>query len=108
MILKQLLEQISLFADKVRTLKEEKEAIELSLESCKARISELETENSSLKEQILSLNAGNPSLNEQILSLKEQILSLNAENSSLKEQANLNLIKVQEIVDELKEILSKE
>ena len=87
MTLKQLLEQISLFADKVRTLKEEKEAIELSLESCKARISELETENSILNNQILSLNA---------------------ENSSLKEQANLNLIKVQEIVDELKEILSKE
>ena len=87
MTLEQLLEQISLFVDEVRTLKEEKEAIELSLESYKTRISELETENSILKEQILSLNA---------------------ENSSLKEQANLNLIKVQEIVDELKEILSKE
>ena len=87
MTLEQLLEQINLFVDEVRTLKEEKEAIELSLESYKTRISELETENSSLKEQILSLNA---------------------ENSSLKEQANLNLIKVQEIVDELKEILSKE
>ena len=87
MTLEQLLEQISLFVDEVRTLKEEKEAIELSLESCKARISELETEKSILNEQILSLNA---------------------ENSSLKEQANLNLIKVQEIVNELKEILSKE
>ena len=87
MTLEQLLEQINLFVDEVRTLKEEKEAIELSLESYKTQISELETENSSLKEQILSLNA---------------------ENSSLKEQANLNLIKVQEIVNELKEILSKE
>ena len=87
MTLEQLLEQISLFVDEVRALKEEKEAIELSLESYKTQISELETENSILKEQILSLNA---------------------ENSSLKEQANLNLIKVQEIVDELKEILSKE
>ena len=53
----------------------------------KARISKLETENSFLNKQVLSLNA---------------------ENSSLKEQANLNLIKVQEIVNELKEILSKE
>ena len=87
MTLEQLLEQISLFVDEVRTLKEEKEVIELSLESYKTRISELETENSNLNEQILSLNA---------------------ENSSLKEQANLNLIKVQEIVNELKEILNKE
>ena len=87
MTLEQLLEQISLFVDEVRTLKEEKEAIEISLESFKARISELETENSILNKQILSLNA---------------------ENSSLKEQANLNLIKVQEIVSELKEILDKE
>ena len=87
MTLEQLLEQISLFVDEVRTLKEEKEAIEISLESFKARISELETENSILNKQILSLNA---------------------ENSSLKEQANLNLIKVQEIVNELKEILDKE
>lgn len=87
MTLEQLLEQISLFVDEVRTLKEEKEAIEISLEPYKAQISELETENSILNEQILSLNA---------------------ENSSLKEQANLNLIKVQEIVNELKEILSKE
>ena len=87
MTLEQLLEQISLFVDEVRTLKEEKEAIEISLESSKARISELETESSILNEQILSLNA---------------------ENSSLKEQANLNLIKVQEIVNELKEILNKE
>ena len=68
-------------------LKEEKEAVELSLEPYKAQISELETENSILNNQILSLNA---------------------ENSSLKEQANLNLIKVQEIVNELKEILNKE
>lgn len=73
MTLEQLLEQINLFVDEVRTLKEEKEAIELSLESYKTQISELETE-----------------------------------NSSLKEQANLNLIKVQEIVNELKEILNKE
>ena len=87
MTLEQLLEQISLFVDEVRTLKEEKKTIELSLVTCKAQISELETEKSILNEQILSLNA---------------------ENSSLKEQANLNLIKVQEIVDELKEILSKE
>jgi predicted nuclease with TOPRIM domain len=87
MTLEQLLEQINLFVDEVRTLKEEKEAIEISLEPYKAQISELETENSILNEQILSLNA---------------------ENSSLKEQANLNLIKVQEIVNELKEILSKE
>ena len=87
MTLEQLLEQISLFVDEVRTLKEEKEAIELTLEPYKAQISELETENSILNEQILSLNA---------------------ENSSLKEQANLNLIKVQEIVNELKEILNKE
>ena len=87
MTLEQLLEQISLFVDEVRTLKEEKEAIEPSLESYKTQISELETENSILNNQILSLNA---------------------ENSSLKEQANLNLIKVQEIVNELKEILSKE
>ena len=87
MTLEQLLEQINLFVDEVRTLKEEKEAIELSLESYKTQISELETENSILNNQILSLNA---------------------ENSSLKEQANLNLIKVQEIVNELKEILSKE
>ena len=87
MTLEQVLEQISLFVDEVRTLKEEKEAIEISLESSKARISELETESSILNEQILSLNA---------------------ENSSLKEQANLNLIKVQEIVNELKEILNKE
>ena len=87
MTLEQLLEQINLFVDEVRTLKEEKEAVELSLESYKARISELETENSILNKQILSLNA---------------------ENSSLKEQANLNLIKVQEIVNELKEILNKE
>ena len=87
MTLEQLLEQINLFVDEVRTLKEEKEAIELSLEPYKAQISELETENSILSKQILSLNA---------------------ENSSLKEQANLNLIKVQEIVDELKEILDKE
>ena len=87
MTLEQLLEQINLFVDEVRTLKEEKEAIELSLESYKTQISELETENSILNEQILSLNA---------------------ENSSLKEQANLNLIKVQEIVNELKKILDKE
>ena len=87
MTLEQLLEQINLFVDEVRTLKEEKVAIEISLESYKAQISELETENSILNEQILSLNA---------------------ENSSLKEQANLNLIKVQEIVNELKEILDKE
>ena len=87
MTLEQLLEQINLFVDEVRTLKEEKVAIEISLESYKARISELETESSILNEQILSLNA---------------------ENSSLKEQANLNLIKVQEIVNELKEILNKE
>ena len=87
MTLEQLLEQISLFVDEVRTLKEEKEAIEISLESYKTQISELETENSILNKQILSLNA---------------------ENSSLKEQANLNLIKVQEIVNELKEILNKE
>ena len=87
MTLEQLLEQISLFVDEVRTLKEEKEAIELSLESYKTQISELETEKSILNNQILSLNA---------------------ENSSLKEQANLNLIKVQEIVNELKEILNKE
>ena len=87
MTLEQLLEQINLFVDEVRTLKEEKEAIEISLESYKAQISELETENSILNKQILSLNA---------------------ENSSLNEQANLNLIKVQEIVNELKEILSKE
>ena len=87
MTLEQLLEQISLFVDEVRTLKEEKEAIEPSLESYKTQISELETENSILNKQILSLNA---------------------ENSSLNEQANLNLIKVQEIVNELKEILSKE
>ena len=87
MTLEQLLEQINLFVDEVRTLKEEKEAVELSLESYKARISELETENSILNKQILSLNA---------------------ENSSLKEQANLNLIKVQEIVNELKKILDKE
>ena len=87
MTLEQLLEQISLFVDEVRTLKEEKEAIELSLEPYKTQISELETENSILNKQILSLNA---------------------ENSSLKEQANLNLIKVQEIVNELKEILDKE
>ena len=87
MTLEQLLEQINLFVDEVRTLKEERVAIEISLESYKAQISELETENSILNEQILSLNA---------------------ENSSLKEQANLNLIKVQEIVNELKEILNKE
>ena len=87
MTLEQLLEQINLFVDEVRTLKEEKEAVELSLESYKARISKLETENSFLNKQVLSLNA---------------------ENSSLKEQANLNLIKVQEIVNELKEILNKE
>ena len=87
MTLEQLLEQISLFVDEVRTLKEEKEAIEISLEPYKTQISELETEKSILNEQILSLNA---------------------ENSSLKEQANLNLIKVQEIVNELKEILDKE
>ena len=87
MTLEQLLEQISLFVDEVRTLKEEKEAIELSLEPYKAQISELETENSILNKQILSLNV---------------------ENSSLKEQANLNLIKVQEIVNELKKILDKE
>ena len=87
MTLEQLLEQISLFVDEVRTLKEEKETIEFSLEPYKAQISELETENSILNKQILSLNA---------------------ENSSLKEQANLNLIKVQEIVNELKEILDKE
>jgi predicted nuclease with TOPRIM domain len=87
MTLEQLLEQINLFVDEVKTLKEEKETIEISLESYKAQISELETENSILNEQVLSLNA---------------------ENSSLKEQANLNLIKVQEIVNELKEILSKE
>ena len=87
MTLEQLLEQINLFVDEVRTLKEEKEAIEVTLEPYKAQISELETENSILNNQILSLNA---------------------ENSSLKEQANLNLIKVQEIVNELKEILDKE
>ena len=87
MTLEQLLEQINLFVNEVRTLKEEKESIELSLEPYKAQISELETENSILNKQILSLNA---------------------ENSSLKEQANLNLIKVQEIVNELKEILNKE
>lgn len=87
MTLEQLLEQISLFVDEVRTLKEEKEAIEISLEPYKTQISELETEKSILNEQILSLNT---------------------ENSSLKEQANLNLIKVQEIVNELKEILDKE
>lgn len=87
MTLEQLLEQISLFVDEVRTLKKEKEAIELSLEPYKTQISELETENSILNEQILSLNT---------------------ENSSLKEQANLNLIKVQEIVNELQEILNKE
>ena len=87
MTLEQLLEQINLFVDEVRTLKEEKEAIESSLEPYKTQISELETKNSILNEQILSLNA---------------------ENSSLKEQANLNLIKVQEIVNELKEILDKE
>ena len=87
MTLEQLLEQINLFVDEVRTLKEEKEAIESSLEPYKTQISELETKNSILNEQILSLNA---------------------ENSSLKEQANLNLIKVQEIVNELKEILNKE
>jgi predicted nuclease with TOPRIM domain len=87
MTLEQLLEQIILFVDEVRTLKEEKEAIELSLEPYKTQISELETENSILNEQILSLNV---------------------ENSSLKEQANLNLIKVQEIVDKLKGILDKE
>jgi chromosome segregation ATPase len=87
MTLEQLLEQINLFVDEVRTLKEEKEAIEISLEPYKTQISELETENSILNKQILSLNA---------------------ENSSLKEQANLNLIKVQEIVNELKEILNKE
>ena len=87
MTLEQLLEQINLFVNEVRTLKEEKEAIELSLEPYKTQISELETENSILNKQILSLNA---------------------ENSSLKEQANLNLIKVQEIVNELKEILNKE
>ena len=87
MTLEQLLEQINLFVDEVRTLKEEKEAIELTLEPYKAQISELETENSILNKEILSLNA---------------------ENSSLKEQANLNLIKVQEIVNELKEILNKE
>ena len=87
MTLEQLLEQINLFVDEVRTLKEEREAIELSLESYKTQISELETENSILNNQILSLNA---------------------ENSSLKEQANLNLIKVQEIVNELKKILDKE
>jgi chromosome segregation ATPase len=87
MTLEQLLEQINLFVDEVRTLKEEKEAIEVTLEPYKTQISELETENSILNNQILSLNA---------------------ENSSLKEQANLNLIKVQEIVNELKEILSKE
>ena len=87
MTLEQLLEQISLFVDEVRTLKEEKESIEISLESYKTQISELETENSILNKQILSLNA---------------------ENSSLNEQANLNLIKVQEIVNELKEILDKE
>ena len=87
MTLEQLLEQISLFVDEVRTLKEEKETIEFSLEPYKAQISELETENSILNKQILSLNA---------------------ENSSLNEQANLNLIKVQEIVNELKEILDKE
>ena len=87
MTLEQLLEQINLFVDEVRTLKEEKEAIELSLEPYKTQISELETENSILNKQILSLNA---------------------ENSSLNEQANLNLIKVQEIVNELKEILDKE
>ena len=87
MTLEQLLEQINLFVDEVRTLKEEKEAIELSLEPYKTQISELETENSILNKQILSLNA---------------------ENSSLNEQANLNLIKVQEIVNELKEILNKE
>jgi chromosome segregation ATPase len=87
MTLEQLLEQINLFVDEVRTLKEEKEAIEVTLEPYKTQISELETENSILNNQILSLNA---------------------ENFSLKEQANLNLIKVQEIVNELKEILSKE
>ena len=87
MTLEQLLEQINLFVDEVRTLKEEKEAIEVTLEPYKAQISELETENSILNKQVLSLNA---------------------ENSSLKEQANLNLIKVQEIVNELKEILGKE
>lgn len=101
MTLEQLLEQINLFVDEVRTLKEEKKTIERSLVTCKAQISELETEKSILNEQILSLNAENSSLN-------EQILSLNTENSSLKEQANLNLIKVQEIVDELKKILDKE
>ena len=87
MTLEQLLEQINLFVDEVRTLKEEKEAIELTLEPYKAQISELETENSILNKQVLSLNT---------------------ENSILNEQANLNLIKVQEIVNELKEILNKE
>ena len=54
MTLEQLLEQINLFVDEVRTLKEEKEAIELSLEPYKTQISELETENSILNNQILS------------------------------------------------------
>ena len=40
--------------------------------------------------------------------LLEQITSLNTENVSLKEQANLNLSKVQEIIEELKNLLNEQ
>ena len=85
MTLEQLLEQIKLFVEEVRTLKEEKEAAESNLEPFKNQISALELENALLNEQILSLNA---------------------EKTSLEEQANLNLAKAREIVDELKALLS--
>ena len=86
MTLEQLLEQIKLFVEEVRTLKEEKEAAESNLEPFKNQISALELENALLNEQILSLNA---------------------EKTSLEEQANLNLTKAREIVDELKILLSE-
>ncbi len=86
MALEQLLEQIKLFVEEVRTLKEEKEAAESNLEPFKNQISALELENALLNEKILSLNA---------------------EKTSLEEQANLNLAKAREIVDELKILLSE-
>ena len=85
MTLEQLLEQIKLFVEEVRALKEAKEVAESNLEPFKNQISALELENALLNEQILSLNA---------------------EKTSLEEQANLNLAKAREIVDELKELLN--
>ena len=116
-MIQELKNQIIQILDEVEaenlTLQSAIESLTVANENLQENIKRIGQEKASAENKVVELENTVYELNNRIAELEntdlnQQILSLNAENSSLKEQANLNLIKVQEIVNELKEILDKE